>query len=125
MSLSRGPLFVVHAVFATVLIIALIAHLHDREQEVGRVKAIAEQEREETKRCSTVSTRRIRTSSNSSLATNCSTPARRRSRRRRSPQLTRPAAAVASDSRARSAPSARSEAGNGGISGAWIHPIGA
>lgn len=50
MSLSRGPLFVLHAVFATVLIIALVAHLHEREQEVGRIKAIAEQEREETKR---------------------------------------------------------------------------
>lgn len=48
MSLARGPLFVVHAVFATVVVISLFMYLQERESEVARVKQIAQQERQET-----------------------------------------------------------------------------
>lgn len=50
MSLARGPLLVLHVVFATVAVLAMLAHLGEREREVGRIKETARQEREETAR---------------------------------------------------------------------------
>jgi cell division protein FtsB len=50
MNLARGPLVVVHAVFATVVVIALMIHLQSREAEVAQIKRVAEQERQETER---------------------------------------------------------------------------
>jgi cell division protein FtsB len=50
MNLARGPLFVVHAVFATVVVISLFIYLQEREAEVARVKQVAHQERQETQR---------------------------------------------------------------------------
>jgi hypothetical protein len=50
MSLARGPLFVLHMVFATVVVIGLVMHLGEREREVSRIKEVARQEREETVR---------------------------------------------------------------------------
>lgn len=50
MSLARGPLFVVHAVLGTVLVISLSIYLQEREAEVARVKQVAQQERLETQR---------------------------------------------------------------------------
>jgi cell division protein FtsB len=50
MSLARGPLVVVHAVFATLVVIGLSIALQEREKEVAHVKQIAQQEREETQR---------------------------------------------------------------------------
>ena len=50
MSLARGPLVVVHAVFATVVVITFSIYLRDRETEVAHVKQIAQQERQDTAR---------------------------------------------------------------------------
>lgn len=48
MNLARGPLVVVHAVFATVVVISLSIHLRERENEVAQIKQIAHQERQDT-----------------------------------------------------------------------------
>lgn len=50
MNLARGPLVVVHAVFATVVVISFSMHLREREGEVAQVKQTAHQERQETVR---------------------------------------------------------------------------
>ncbi len=50
MNLARGPLVVVHAVFATVVVISFSVHLGERETEVAHVKQIAQQERQDTVR---------------------------------------------------------------------------
>ncbi len=50
MSLARGPLFVVHAVFATLVVIGLSIYLQEREVEVSRVKQVASQEHQDTAR---------------------------------------------------------------------------
>jgi cell division protein FtsB len=49
-SLARGPLFVVHAVFATVVVISLLIHLQERQGEVSHVQQVASQEHQETLR---------------------------------------------------------------------------
>jgi len=49
-NLARGPLVVVHAVFATVVVISLFIYLQEREIEVSRVKQVAQQEHLETAR---------------------------------------------------------------------------
>ncbi len=48
MNLARGPLVVVHAVFATVVVISLSIHLRERESEVTQIKQVAHQERQDT-----------------------------------------------------------------------------
>jgi cell division protein FtsB len=48
MSLARGPLFVVHGVFATVVVLGLWMHLEQREQDVERLRVTAQQEHVET-----------------------------------------------------------------------------
>ena len=48
MSLARGPLFVVHGVFATVVVLVLWMHLQQREQDVERLRVTAQQEHSET-----------------------------------------------------------------------------
>jgi cell division protein FtsB len=45
---ARGPLVVVHAVFATVVVISLSIALQEREKEVAQVKRLAHNERVET-----------------------------------------------------------------------------
>ena len=50
MNLARGPLVVVHAVFATVVVISFSMHLRERESEVAEIKQVAQQERQETVR---------------------------------------------------------------------------
>ena len=50
MSLARGPLFVVHGVFATVVVMALWMHLDEREREIERLRAVAEHEHAETRK---------------------------------------------------------------------------
>jgi cell division protein FtsB len=50
MSLARGPLFVLHMVFATVVVISLFIYLQEREAEVSRIKQLAHQEHQETAR---------------------------------------------------------------------------
>ncbi len=48
MSLARGPLFVLHGVFATVVVLGLWMHLAQREIDVERMRATAQQEHTET-----------------------------------------------------------------------------
>ena len=50
MSLARGPLVVVHAVFATLVVISFSIYLRERESEVAHIKQIALQERQDTQR---------------------------------------------------------------------------
>ncbi len=50
MSLARGPLLALHTIFATLVVIALLLHLGEREREVAKVRAIAIQEHAETVR---------------------------------------------------------------------------
>jgi cell division protein FtsB len=50
MNTIRGPLVVLHAIFATVIVIALLAHLAERDHDAARIKAITQQERDETTR---------------------------------------------------------------------------
>ena len=50
MSLARGPLLALHTIFATLVVIALLLHLGEREREVAKVRAIATQEHAETVR---------------------------------------------------------------------------
>jgi len=50
MNLTRGPLVVVHAVFATVVVISFSIYLRERENDVAHVKQIALQERQDTAR---------------------------------------------------------------------------
>lgn len=50
MNLARGPLFVVHGVAGTLLVISLFIYLQEREVEVARIKQVAQQERQETQR---------------------------------------------------------------------------
>jgi hypothetical protein len=47
-SLSRGPLLVLHVVVATVAVLGLLAHLAEREREVNRIKEVARQEHLDT-----------------------------------------------------------------------------
>jgi hypothetical protein len=48
MSLARGPLFVVHGVFATVVVLGLWMHLQERERNVESLRVTAQQEHLET-----------------------------------------------------------------------------
>lgn len=48
MSLARGPLFVLHGVFATVVVLGLWMHLAQREIEVERMRVTAQAEHQET-----------------------------------------------------------------------------
>ena len=50
MNLARGPLFVLHMVFATVVVMSLFIYLQEREAEVSRIKQLAHQEHQETAR---------------------------------------------------------------------------
>ncbi len=50
MNTIRGPLVVLHAIFATVVTIALLAHLTEREREVARIRTVSQQERDDTAR---------------------------------------------------------------------------
>lgn len=50
MNLARGPLVVVHAVFATVVVISFSIYLRERETDVAHIKQIAQQERQDTAR---------------------------------------------------------------------------
>jgi cell division protein FtsB len=50
MNLARGPLVVVHAVFATVVVISFSIYLRERETDVAQIKQIAQQERQDTTR---------------------------------------------------------------------------
>jgi hypothetical protein len=50
MNTIRAPLVVLHAIVATVVIIALLAHLTEREREVARIKAVSQLERDDTAR---------------------------------------------------------------------------
>lgn len=50
MNLARGPLVVVHAVFATVVVISFSIYLREREAEVSHIKQIAQQEHHDTQR---------------------------------------------------------------------------
>jgi cell division protein FtsB len=47
-STFRGPLFAIHAIFATVLVIALLIHLDERSRDIAHLKAVTTQERDET-----------------------------------------------------------------------------
>jgi hypothetical protein len=46
----RGPLFAIHAIFATVLVIALLFHLDERTREVAHLKSVSTLEHDETQR---------------------------------------------------------------------------
>ena len=50
MSLARGPFFVLHVVFATVVVISLFIYLQERQNEVSHIQQIAHQEHVETLR---------------------------------------------------------------------------
>lgn len=48
MSLARGPFFVLHVVFATVVVISLFIYLQERQNEVSHIQQVARKEHLET-----------------------------------------------------------------------------
>jgi cell division protein FtsB len=50
MSLARGPLFLMHGILATLIVLGLSMHLQQREQDVEKIRSLAATERAETTR---------------------------------------------------------------------------
>jgi len=50
MNATRGPLLALHTIFASVVVVSLLAHLSERDHEVAQIRAQALQERNETER---------------------------------------------------------------------------
>jgi cell division protein FtsB len=49
-SLARGPLFLIHGIFATLVVLGISMHLQQRELDVQKIRSLAHTERTETAR---------------------------------------------------------------------------